>query len=204
MKLAAAATHSFSLGNFSVPRKSMCSQKCASPGSSAGSLNCPTFTSSAAAALSLCVSLTRTTFSWFGSTTPRYSRESFGDVSTLNVGNDGRAPSAVAAAAVEDAAAAAAASAVEAAAAAAAAAAEGVDKDEDIFWDRDKGAGRARRTVRARKEGSARRFLSGRNQSLERNNSREKGRRSRSTLSRRAVYTQLDLVVVARVGGSRE
>jgi hypothetical protein len=46
---------------FSVPINIKCSQKCANPGMSSGSLKCPTLTSIAAAALSVLGSETRET-----------------------------------------------------------------------------------------------------------------------------------------------
>ena len=67
-----------SSGKGSVPRKSMCSAKCASPGMSSGSLKWPARISIAAAALSASGSHVRKTLSPFSSATYRYLRSSFG------------------------------------------------------------------------------------------------------------------------------
>ena len=72
--------YSLSSGYFSLPRKHMCSQKCANPGSSHGSLMCPTLTVSAAAALSALASLISATRILLGSVMHRYSRSSAGDL----------------------------------------------------------------------------------------------------------------------------
>lgn len=85
--------YSFSSGYFSVPRKSMCSQKCATPDTSQGSFKCPEirnsdhiariflllrnfnlphWTESAAAALSASGSDINSTLSSLASSRPRY------------------------------------------------------------------------------------------------------------------------------------
>ena len=60
----------------------MCSQKCARPGSSAGSEKWPTLTSIEAAALSVVSSRMSRQTSLFSRTTTRYSRSSLADFST--------------------------------------------------------------------------------------------------------------------------
>mmetsp|Transcript_62016 Transcript_62016/g.148318 ORF Transcript_62016/g.148318 Transcript_62016/m.148318 type:complete len:223 (+) Transcript_62016:354-1022(+) len=65
----------------------MCSQKCASPGISAGSEKCPTCTSSAAAVLSALGSEASRTRRPLGSVSARYFRRSSADVSTVPSGS---------------------------------------------------------------------------------------------------------------------
>ena len=72
------AENSSSLGNFLVPRKLMCSQKCARPGTSLGSEKAPTFTSRAAALLLDDGSLIKRTLMLLSSSNARYNRSSKG------------------------------------------------------------------------------------------------------------------------------